>query len=154
MIKTNIDILAIQRCMKNRYPFFMLDGITEADTMRYANGYKLFSNNEWFFQGHFSDDPNVPGAIQLETMIETFIMTFLLEPEYQGKQTADSKINELCFYRRIVPGERLDCRAELASLRRGVATGTVSGTVNGERACSCKLTVCIPELMIVPRRNT
>lgn len=65
-------------------------------------------------------------------------------------ETADSKITELNFYRKIKPGECLKCYAELESFRRGVAKGNVKGTVNEERACSCSLIVVIPELMVLP----
>ncbi len=145
----NVSYSEICECIKNRYPFMMLDGLVKIEELKSAHGYKLFSNNEYFWRGHFSDDPNVPGAIMLEVMIETFIMTFLIKDEYKGKKTADSKIKELCFYRMIRPGERLDCYAELqGGVRRGVAKGTVIGYVKGEKACSCSLVVCIPELMV------
>ena len=147
-MKKKIDYTYICECMKNRYPFLMIDGLEEVDPLKSAHGYKLFSNNEYFWQGHFVDDPNVPGAIQLESMIETFIMSFLIDERYKGMQTADSKISELCFFRKIKPSERLDCFATLDSIRRGVAKGSVIGYVNNEKACSCSLTVCIPELMI------
>jgi 3-hydroxyacyl-[acyl-carrier-protein] dehydratase len=134
--------------MKNRYPFLMLDGITELDTLKWANGYKNFSINEWYFQGHFSDNPIVPGAILMEAMIETFIMVFLADSKYGGMEAADSKILELKFLKKVKPGDRLDMKAVLESFRRGVAKGYVKGYVNEELACECILTVCIPELMV------
>lgn len=150
MIKKNIGLIDINKCMKNRYPFLMLDSIVETETLHYAFGRKFFSNNEWYFQGHFGDNPNVPGAIILETMIETFIMSFLTDPEYSGMETADSQITELKFIKKLRPGDRLDTKAYLDYFRRGIAKGHVEGYLNGDLACSCKLTVCIPSLMAIP----
>lgn len=153
MIKKDLGMLEIQACMKNRYSFLLLNGIREVDTLKWANGFKNFSINEWYFQGHFIDNPNVPGAIQLEAMIESFIMIFLADPKYAGMETADSKIMELNFIRRIRPGDRLDMNATLEYFRGGIAKGTVMGYVKDVLSCSCKLVVCIPELMLVPGRR-
>ena len=150
MILRNLGAQEIQTCMKNRYPFFMIDGITEVEPFKYAFGYKLFSLNEWYFQGHFNDNPNVPGAIQLETMIETFIMSFLIDSQFSGLETADSKITELKFIKRLKPGDRLETKAYLDYFRRGIAKGHVEGYLDQDIACSCFLIVCIPSLMVIP----
>ena len=147
MFLKDLGPIEIQACMKNRYPFFMLDRITEVQCSHWAKGYKNFTNNEWFFQGHFQDNPNVPGAIQLEVMIEVFIMIFLTDPKYKGMETADSTVSALRFFEKVYPGDRLECVANLQSFRRGVGNGSVEGFVKGKKVCSCNLVVCIPEII-------
>lgn len=151
----NLGLSEIQECIKNRYPFLFLDKVVEVEPGKWAKGYKNFTNNEHFFNGHFQDNPNVPGAIQLEVMLEIFIMSFLTLHEYKGMETADSTVKTLKFIKKIVPGDRLDVEATLVSFRRGVAIGRVEGYVNGELACSCEPVVCIPELLqkISPKKG-
>ncbi len=144
----DLDAYAIQQYQQNRYPCFFLDRITEAKPGAYVKGYKNFTFNEWFFPAHFTDEPNVPGFVQVETMAQTFIMTFLTMPENKGKKTGFISINNARFRRKIVPGDRLDLEAHLDFFRRGMAKGRVEGYVDGEPACSLALEVAIPEIMV------
>ncbi|MCR4568372.1 MAG: beta-hydroxyacyl-ACP dehydratase [Pseudobutyrivibrio sp.] len=142
-----IDAIDIQKYQQNRYPLFFVDMITEAVPGEYAKGYKNFTYNEWFFPAHFEDEPNVPGFVQIETLTQVFLMTFLTFPEYKGKKTGFISINNAKFKRKIVPGDRLDIEAKLLSFKRGLAKGEVYGYVDGEIACSMNLEVAIPDVM-------
>jgi 3-hydroxyacyl-[acyl-carrier-protein] dehydratase len=144
---TNLDPIAIQQYQQNRHPCFFLDRVVEAVPGKRARGYKSFSYNEWFFPAHFADEPNVPGFIQVETLTQLFLMTFLTLPENKGKKTGFVAIENARFKRKIVPGERLDIEAELKSYRRGLAKGTATGYVNAEFACSIDLVIAVPDVM-------
>lgn len=150
----NIDAYEIQKYQQNRYPLLFVDKIIEAMPGEYAKGYKNFTYNEWFFPAHFEDEPNVPGFIQVETLTQVFIMTFLTIPEYKGKKTGFVSIKNMRFKKKIVPGDRLDVEATLSSFRRGLAKGTAVGYVEGEAACSIELEVVIPDVMIQFRPKT
>lgn len=156
MIK-NMSLAEINQCLQNRYPFLFIDRVTEVLPGKYAKGYKCFTNNESYFQGHFANNPNVPGAIQLEIMLEMFCLSFLTIPEYKGAETADLSIDALVFKKKLVPGDRLDVVAELSSFKRGIARGKVVGFMGGDAAtvvCNCEPTVCIPQILksITPKR--
>ena len=60
----------LQEYQPNRYPFLMIDYVTKVKPGKFAEGFKNFSNNEWFFPIHFKNNPNVPGALQLEAMAQ------------------------------------------------------------------------------------
>jgi 3-hydroxyacyl-[acyl-carrier-protein] dehydratase len=143
----NLDAYAIQEYQQNRYPCFFLDYVDEAVPGKSARGYKNFTFNEWFFPAHFPDEPTVPGFIQIESLTQMFLMTFLTIPENKGKKTGFVSIEKAHFKKKIVPGNRLDIRAELISYRRGVAKGTSVGYVNGELACSAELLIAIPDIL-------
>lgn len=149
----NVGPTEIDYYFKNKYPLLMIDKCEEIEPGVCAKGFKNFSNNEWFFPAHFRDNPNVPGSIMLECMLDLFVMAIVTLPECEGKETADFKINNLLFKRKIVPGERLDLECKIQSFRRGIATGTATGYVNGLLACSSEITVCVPELMITMSRK-
>jgi len=141
------DIRGIIACQRNRYPVLLIDRVDGVMPGKSARGYKHFTYNEWFFPGHFDDEPNVPGFVQLETLTQTFIMTFLCLPEYQGMKTNFVTANNVKFKRKIVPGELLIVDATLQSFKRGLAMGAASSTVNGELACSAEFVVAVPDIL-------
>ena len=120
---------------------------------KYAKGYKNFTYNEWFFPAHFEDEPNVPGFIQIETLTQVFLMTFLTMPENKGKKTGFVSIDNAKFKKKIIPGNRLDVIAELDFYRRGLAKGKVNGYVGGEMVNYLELTVSIPDIMLAFKPN-
>ena len=117
------DIPAIKECQLNRYPLLFVDRIYDVVPGLSAKGIKSFSYNEWFFPAHFDDDPNVPGFIQIETLVQTFIMTFLTFDEHKGKKTNFVSVDNVKFRRKIIPGEQLIIHAKLESFKRGIAKG-------------------------------
>jgi 3-hydroxyacyl-[acyl-carrier-protein] dehydratase len=143
----SFDLVGIKECQQNRYPILFVDKISEVVPGDYAIGHKNFSYNEWFFPSHYEDDPNVPGFIQVEALVQVFLMTFLTIPEYKGMKTSFVSINNVRFRKRIVPGDRLDIKANLKSFKRGLAMGVVSSTVDGVDAASAEFVVCIPDVM-------
>jgi len=147
LVLKNIDAHEIQKYQKNRYPCFFVDFIEEAIPGKSAKGYKNFTYNEWFFPAHFEDEPNVPGFIQIETLTQVFLMSFLTIPENKGKKTGFVSVNNARFKRKIIPGDRLDIVAELDSYRRGLAKGKSIGYVNGEFACEVDLLIAVPDVM-------
>lgn len=143
---TNLGPIEIQQYQQNRFPCFFIDLIEEAVPGKSARGYKNFTYNEWFFPAHFEDEPNVPGFVQIETMAQVFLMTFLTIPENKGKKAA-AVTSKAQFKKKIVPGDKLEIKAELYSYSRGLARGKSVGYLNGEVACSVELTVAIPDIM-------
>lgn len=142
----NLNPIEIQTYQQNRFPCFFVDCIVEAVPGKSAKGYKNFTYNEWFFPAHFEDEPNVPGFVQIETMAQVFLMTFLTIPENKGKKAA-AVTSKAQFKKKIVPGDKLEIEAELFSYSRGLARGKAVGYLNGEFACSVELTVAIPDVM-------
>ena len=144
---TPFDINYIRQHQQNRYPVLLVDRLTELVPGKTAKGIKCFSYNEWFFPGHFEDEPNVPGFVQLECLVQTFIMTFLCLDEFKGMKTNYASINNVKFKRKIVPGEVLLIEASLKSLRRGVAQGSAISFVDGEAACSAEFVIVLPDVL-------
>ena len=143
----DLKVPDIQQFQQNRYPVLFLDYVQEAIPGKSAKGHKNFTFNEWFFPAHFEDEPSVPGFIQIESMTQLFLMTFLTLPENKGKKTGFISVESAKFKRKIIPGERLDLEAELSSYQRGLAKGQCKGYVNGDLACSIELVIAIPDVL-------
>jgi 3-hydroxyacyl-[acyl-carrier-protein] dehydratase len=138
------DIKAYQQ---NRYPLLFLDRVEDVVPGMYARGIKCFSYNEWFFPAHFEDDPSVPGFIQVEALVQTFLMTFLTLEGFKGEKAMGLSWDKVKFKRTIVPGECLIIESYLTSFKRGIAKGYSTSSVNGQDACSAEFMVVIPSVM-------
>lgn len=142
-----LDINEIKEHQRNRYPLLFIDRIESYIPGKFARGKKCFSYNEWYFPAHFDDDPNVPGFIQIESLVQTFIMTFLTLPEYKGKKTNFISLEGVKFKRKIVPGDTLEINSYLSSLKRGIATGYAEGFIEDQLACRAEFVISIPDIL-------
>ncbi len=150
-----LDINKILSYQRNRYPLLFIDKIIEHKPGKSVTAVKNFSYNEWFFPAHFEGEPNVPGFILIESMVQSFIMTFLSQKKYAGSKTNFFNLNNAKFRRKILPGDTLKIKSKLNSINRGIASGKSEGYVNDEFACSAEFTVTIPEIFekFVPKKK-
>lgn len=145
IIKYDVKEILQHQC--NRYPLLFIDKIVECDPGSSATGLKNYTYNEWFFPAHFEDEPNVPGFVQLESLVQTFLMTFLTLSENKGKKTNFISINNARFFKKVVPGDQVFIKAELKSFKRGIAVGSATGFVTDEIACSAEFKVAVPDVL-------
>jgi 3-hydroxyacyl-[acyl-carrier-protein] dehydratase len=142
-----LSVPEILEHQQNRFPLLFVDRIDELIPGESAIGVKNFTYNEWFFPAHFHGDPSVPGFVLIESLVQTFIMTFLSIPEHKGKQTSFVKLNNATFKQKIVPGDQLIIMATLKSFKRGIAIGDASGFVNEELAVSADFVIALPDVL-------
>ena len=116
------DTNAIKKMLPHRYPFLMVDKIIERGE-KYIVGVKNLSVNEPFFQGHFPEEPVMPGVLQIEAMAQIggiFILSQLEDAEKYS--TYFLKIDNVKFRNKAVPGDTLIFRLEsLSEMRRGIS---------------------------------
>lgn len=118
-----LDINRIRELLPHRYPFLLVDKIIELGK-NYIVGVKNITTNEPFFQGHFPQEPVMPGVLQVEAMAQTgglLVLNTVDEPERYS--TYFMKIDGVKFRQKVVPGDTLILRLELlAPIRRGIST--------------------------------
>lgn len=144
----------LQKYQPNRYPFLMIDFVTEVIPGKSAKGYKNLSNNEWFFPKHFEGHPNMPGALQLEAMAQMLTVAITTLPGLAGYATHALK-HIVRFRKEIFPGEILYIESEVLSWKRGICNGKAVGITNGSVACEAEMMITIPEIFksYLPKQN-
>ena len=117
----------IEKTLPHRFPFLLVDKITEL-TDNYIIGIKNVTFNEWFFQGHFPNNPVMPGVLQIEALAQTggiLCINAMHEGQYD---TYFLKIDNCKFKQKVVPGDTMILKMELiAPIRRGICE--MKGTV-------------------------
>lgn len=115
------DTMQIAAMLPHRYPFLLVDKITELSD-KHVVGVKNITFNENFFQGHFPNNPVMPGVLQLEAMAQTGgILALSMVEEAHKWDTYFLKIDKVKFKRKVVPGDTVIFKLELlAPIRRGI----------------------------------
>lgn len=104
-----LDIQGILNILPHRYPFVMVDRITEIRLGESITGYKNVTMNENFFQGHFPSQPVMPGVLILEGMAQAgAILAYVTEEELSSKLVYFAGIDGVKFRQKVVPGDRLE----------------------------------------------
>ena len=124
----------------NRYPFLMIDAVTDVVPGQYAKGYKNLTNNEWYFPVHFPGSPNMPGALQLEAMAQAAGILLLRRGSSEGKVAFFMSADKVKFRKPVVPGDQLVITATLEKVRGNkLATASVECQVDGKPVSSASL---------------
>jgi len=143
-VSLDFGIQKIKECLLNKYPWLYVDMVTDIEPGKYVNAIKNFTYNEHFFPSHFPGAPSVPGFIQIEACMQSFLLTFLSLDKYKRSETADRALNNVRLKRQIIPGDEFIMRAYLDSFSRGIAKGRVESFVGKEPAVSFEVIVVIP----------
>jgi len=128
----SLDILDIMKLLPHRYPFLLIDRITECVPGKYVKGYKNVTINEDFFNGHFPENPIMPGVLQVEAMAQLSAGILLTLPEYQNKLALFAGIDAVRFKRIVRPGDKLEMYAEITKIRGPIVKAKARAEVDSQ----------------------
>ena len=129
-MKANIDCSIIMKMLPHRYPFLLIDKVTELEPGVSAVGIKNVTVNEPYFQGHFPDQPIVPGVLLLESLAQLTAVMYGAEAlpadtnwekigakDFEGLDLAGSvgylaEIRNVKFMSLVKPGDTLELHAK------------------------------------------
>lgn len=133
----------IRNALPYRQPMLMLDRVKISDDGR-AQGLKLLSMDEAFFQGHFPGHPIMPGVLQVEAMFQLCHLVVGKELDPQGTQDVFlQKLSRVKFRKPVTPGDRLILDAELVSKTETAAEFKATAKTAAGVSCQANITVSV-----------
>ena len=130
---------------KNKPPYLMIDFVEKIVPGKSAIGYKDLKEDEWFFKVHWPGDPNMPGMLQIESLVQMCALSILCLPGNKGKVMYLTSANNLKFIKKILPGSRLYIETKVRSFKRGMAICEGVGLIKNEIACKAEFNLILPD---------
>ena len=143
-MKIKLDKKQILEYQQNRDPYLLIDEATEIIPGKSAKGFKVLKKDEWFFEVHWANDPNMPGMLQVESLVQMCALAILTLPNNKGKIVYLTSANNLKFAKKILPETKLEIVTEIKSFKRGVAICKGEGFIENELACKAEFNVVLP----------
>ena len=138
-----LDIEQIKEIIPHRYPFLLVDRVTELEEGKKVIGLKNVSVNEPFFQGHFPDYPVMPGVLIVEALAQAGAIAVLGMEANKGKIGFLAGVDKCRFKRQVKPGDQLKLEVEITRMKGPIGKGKGTATVDGEIACEAEITFAI-----------
>jgi 3-hydroxyacyl-[acyl-carrier-protein] dehydratase len=140
-----LDIVKILEVLPHRYPFVMVDRVTEIEAGKSIRGHKMVSYNEPWCVGHFPGRPIMPGVLVIESLAQIGgILAYASDPFDAGSSLMYFLgIDKAKFRRPVTPGDRLDLHVEVVHHRGNVWKLRGQATVDGALAAQGELLASI-----------
>ncbi len=145
--RVQLDIAKILEILPHRYPFVMVDRVTELIAGKYISGHKMVSYNEPWSEGHFPGRPILPGVLIIESLAQIGgILAYASDP-FDASQSLMYflGIDKAKFRHPVTPGDRLDLYVEVVHHRSNVWKLRGEATVDGVLAAQGELLASIVE---------
>lgn len=138
------DIHEIKKILPHRYPFLLIDRITEITRTKRIVALKNVTVNEPYFDGHFPQGPIMPGVLVVEAMAQAGGVLLLIEfPDREHKLLLFTGIERAKFRRPVSPGDQLRIEVDVLVWRGSAGRMQGKAYVDGKVACeaviSCRL---------------
>ncbi|MCD5324088.1 MULTISPECIES: 3-hydroxyacyl-ACP dehydratase FabZ [Pontibacillus] len=135
-----LDIEQIKDIIPHRYPFLLVDQITELEEGKRAVGKKNVTANEPFFQGHFPSYNVMPGVLIVEALAQVGAVAMLKKEENQGRLAFFTGIDKCRFKRQVRPGDTLILEVEIIRAKASIGKGKATAkTAEGETVCEAEI---------------
>ena len=130
----------IMEIIPHRDPFLLIDEIVELEPGVRAVGKKYLKPDEFWFKGHFPQEPVQPGVLTIEMLAQTGAVCSLCLPENKGRITYFAGIDKAKFRSKALPGDTLTLEVEVIKARGPVAVCKAVASVDGRKVVTAELT--------------
>lgn len=138
-----LDSTEIQKIIPHRYPMLLIDRVEELEPGKRCVAKRNVTTHEEIFNGHFPNNPVLPGVLIVEALAQTGAVALLSMPEFKGKTAYFGGIKQAKFRKVVRPGDTLMLEVTLEKIRNNVGLGKAIATVDGKKACTAELTFMI-----------
>lgn len=133
----------IKKIIPQREPFLMIDEVEDFVPGESAVAYKYVSENEWYFKGHFPDNPIMPGVLIVESLAQTGAVAILSLEENKGKNALFGGIDKMKFKKTVVPGDKLKLEVKIIKKRGPIGVGEAIATCEEKVVARGELTFAV-----------
>lgn len=138
-----MNIQEIQAVLPHRFPFLLVDRVLEIEEGKKITAIKNVTMNEQFFQGHFPQEPVMPGVLIIEALAQAGAIAILSMEEYKGKIVYFGAIDKAKFRGKVVPGDTLRFEVEIVKLKKAAGIGYGIAYVGDKKVAEGELTFMI-----------
>ncbi len=138
-----LNIKDIQKLLPHRYPFLLVDRIIEMEPGIRALGIKNVTINEGFFQGHFPEQPIMPGVLILEALAQVAGVLAFSSEASEGRSVYFMSIERAKFRRPVLPGDQLKLEVKILQRRGNVWKFSGSAVVEEQLATEAEFTAMV-----------
>jgi len=138
---TGLDIRAIQKMLPHRYPMLLVDRVLEIEGTKRAVGIKNVTFNEPFFQGHWPENPIMPGVLLIEAMAQ--MAGILLCQHVQSRYAVLLSLDKVKLRQAVVPGDQVLLEAVSVKLKARTAQINTTATVDGRLVGQAEIKVML-----------
>jgi 3-hydroxyacyl-[acyl-carrier-protein] dehydratase len=142
-----LDLQGIHEYQQNRAPFLFVDRASEIIPGVSAKGYKNLTMNDWFFPVHFPGDPNMPGMLQVEAMVQLSALILFTLPGNKGKVAYMTTATNIKLFQKVLPGDRFDMEVQCLSFRRGIGSFSAKAFVAGKIVSQAEFSLVLPHVL-------
>ncbi len=135
----------IKNIIPQREPFLMIDEVEEYIAGESAVAYKYVKKDEWYFKGHFPNNPIMPGVLIAESLAQTGAIAILSMEENKGINALFGGIDKMRFKKIVVPGDKLKLEVKIIKRKGPIGIGEAIATVDGKIAAKGELTFALVE---------
>ena len=143
MVEKALSVEEIMKIIPHRYPFLFIDRIIEVIAGEKAVGLKNISVKEPFFQGHFPEQPVMPGVLIMEALAQVGAVAVLSKEEFKGKLALLRGFNNVHFRGVVCPGDTLHLEVMLTGIRGRAGKGKGRASVGGRVVASGEVSFAI-----------
>ena len=138
-----LDINEIMKIIPQRAPFLMIDRVEQLVEGESCVAYKNVCINEWYFQGHFPQEPIMPGVLITEALAQTGAVAILSKKENKGKNALFGGIDKMKFKKIVRPGDLLKLELKIIKQKGPVGIGEGIASVEDKIVAKVELTFAI-----------
>jgi len=125
----------IKKIIPHREPFLLIDEVLEVEPGKSIKAVKNVDGSEYYFKGHFPQNPIMPGVLIIEAIAQAGALAMLLLPENKGKLALFAGIDKARFKKIVRPGDKLEIEVEITDFRRNIGKARGTARVGTDIAC-------------------
>ena len=138
-----MNIQEIKEIIPHRYPLLLIDRVEEMVEGERIIAKKNVTINEPFFQGHFPEEPVMPGVLIVEAMAQAGAVALLSLEQFKGKTAYFGGLDKAKLRRKVTQGDKLYLEVEITKIKSSAGIGKGIAKVDGKKVAEAELTFMI-----------